>query len=187
MSESRDRRAANLVGALALAVVDRVRADGEAAAGQTAAGPAALVTLHHFLGGRSMDDLRSAVGLTPSGAVRLVDRLAAAGLVERRPGADGRSLALHLTARGRRAARRVLAARADSLARLVSVLDDRDRRALVEVTEKLVAALATQRLAERGRDREPAGGWLCRLCDVDACGRPDGRCPAASAAQEAMG
>lgn len=134
-----------------------------------------------------MDDLRNAVGLTPSGAVRLVDRLAAAGLVERRPGADGRSLALHLTGRGRRAARRVLAARAESLARLVAVLDERERRSLVDLTEKLVAALATQRLADRGRDQDPAGGWLCRLCDVDACGRPDGRCPAATAAREATG
>lgn len=134
-----------------------------------------------------MDDLRNAVGLTPSGAVRLVDRLAAAGLVERRRGADGRSLALHLTGRGRRAARRVLAARAESLARLVAVLDERERRSLVDLTEKLVAALATQRLADRGRDQDPAGGWLCRLCDVDACGRPDGRCPAATAAREATG
>ena len=57
-----------------------------------------------------MDDLRNVLGLTPSGAVRLVDRLAADGYVERRAGADGRSLALRLTPAGSRVARRVLSA-----------------------------------------------------------------------------
>ena len=28
------------------------------------------------------------------------------------------------------------------------------------------------------------GAWTCRLCDLDACGRPAGRCPAANAAAE---
>jgi MarR family transcriptional repressor of emrRAB len=41
---------------------------------QTAA-PAALVALHEFLCGASIDQLRQVVGLTPSGAVRLIDKL----------------------------------------------------------------------------------------------------------------
>jgi MarR family transcriptional regulator, negative regulator of the multidrug operon emrRAB len=79
-------------------------------AGHGASGPAALVALDGEAGGGSIDALRRILGITHSGTVRLVDRLAGAGLVERRVGADARAVALHLTPQGRRLARRVLAA-----------------------------------------------------------------------------
>jgi MarR family transcriptional repressor of emrRAB len=112
VSDSRNSRDANLLGAVSLAIVDRVRDATEIASGHRAAAPAALVALQQFAGGGSMDELRKVLGLTPSGAVRLVDRLAADGYVERRAGADGRSLALALTPAGRRGARRGLPPRA---------------------------------------------------------------------------
>ena len=31
------------------------------------------------------------------------------------------------------------------------------------------------------------GGWICRLCDLQACGRPQGECPAANAARARYG
>src|SRR6187200_2487250 len=102
--EAGPARSANLLGALSLAVADAMRRATEDAAGHASAGPAAL---DQFLDGRSMEDLRRAMGLTGSGAVRLVDRLEADGYVRRRAGPDGRTLALVLTARGRRAAERV--------------------------------------------------------------------------------
>src|SRR4051794_41929024 len=71
----------------------------------------ALSALHHLLDSPSIDLLRQVLGLTPSGAVRLVDRLAADGLVRRTPGPDGRQVAVVLTARGRRAAAAVASAR----------------------------------------------------------------------------
>jgi hypothetical protein len=46
----------------------------------------------------------------------------------------------------------------------------------------LLGAITTQRLAERERGHDPSGGWLCRLCDVDACGRDHGMCPSATSA-----
>src|SRR3954469_13178902 len=84
-------------GALVLAVGDRVRESIEAVAGQGAAGPAALAARDGLAGGGSIDSLRRILGITHSGAVRLVDRLAAAGLVERRIGADARAVSIHLT------------------------------------------------------------------------------------------
>ena len=173
----------NRLGALVLVLSDRLRESTEEAAGQTGAGPAALVALHEFASGRSVDDLRRAVGLTASGAVRLVDRLAAEGLVERRPGRDGRSLALALTAKGRRVARRVLAARAAALTGLLDVLVEQDRQALAGTVEKLLVAVTTERLAVRAGGAEIPGGWLCRMCDFDACGRDAGRCPVANTAR----
>ena len=82
-------RSANLLGALSLAVADAMRRATEDAAGHTSAGPAALVALDQFLDGRTMEDLRRAMGLTGSGAVRLVDRLEADGYVRRRPAPTG--------------------------------------------------------------------------------------------------
>ena len=50
---------------------------------------AALSALAQFLDGATVDRVHQVLGVTPSGAVRLVDRLEAAGLVARRPGSTG--------------------------------------------------------------------------------------------------
>ena len=77
--------------------------------------PAALSALDGYLGGEPIDALRETLGLTHSGAVRLVDRLEAAGLAERRPGPDGRSVAVALTPVGHAAAEAVRIAREEAL------------------------------------------------------------------------
>jgi MarR family transcriptional regulator, negative regulator of the multidrug operon emrRAB len=177
-------RLANIVGALALALADQLAVATEVAAGHIAAAPAALVALHDLLAGRSIDDLRRAVGLTHSGTVRLVDRLVADGLAQRRPSADGRAVAVALTPQGRRLARRTMAARRAALADVLDVLNPRECAQLTAITEKLVGVVAAHRLRAHAAGHEPPGGWLCRLCDPDACERPDGRCPAASAAAQ---
>ena len=153
---------ANALGALALEVARRVQAAGEAASPHGASVPAALAALHGLTGGQSIDALRRVVGLTHSGAVRLVDRLAAAGLVERRVGADGRAVALQLTPEGRRAARRVLARREAALEGVLAPLTAQERTTLATLHERLLATL-TAGQQERRR--------VCRLCDVEACGR----------------
>jgi hypothetical protein len=116
--------------------------------------------------------------VTPSGAVRLVDRLAAAGLVTRGPGSDGRSRAILLTDAGRHRARAVGNARSTYLDGLLADLspDDVDdlHRLLGVVMARVVAA-------------KDGGAWTCRLCDLVACGREDGRCPAANAARARYG
>jgi MarR family transcriptional regulator, negative regulator of the multidrug operon emrRAB len=182
VSEARDPRLANLVGALSLGLADRQRDATERAAGHSAAAPAALVALYEFLGGGSMDQLRRAVGLTPSGAVRLVDRLVAEGDVQRRPGHDGRSVSLVLTAKGRRAARRVLAARSEAMDGVLDHLTDEERASLGPIVERMLGVVTLARLADREGGREPVDGWLCRLCDFEACQRDRGACPVAGAA-----
>ena len=187
MPSTTDTRLANMLGALVLALADDLRDTTETAAGQGATAPSALVALHEFLGHATMDQLRRAIGLTPSGAVRLVDRLERAGYVQRRPGSDGRSVALVLTATGTRAARRVQAARRRGLDNLLRVLSPAERASLDAITAKLLGAVTTQRLASRAQGLDPPGGWLCRMCDFDACGRDDGMCPTAEAAKAASG
>ena len=182
MDEGDQDRLANVFGALALAVTDEMLEAAERAVGHTGAGPAALVALQDLLDGRSVDDLRRAVGLTHSGAVRVVDRLVGDGLAERRPGPDGRSVALMLTPKGRRVAQQAAQARRAAVRVVLDVLGSDERAALTGIVEKLVAAAVTRRLAARARGHDPPGGWFCRLCDPAACQRPEGRCPAANAA-----
>ena len=165
-------RAANLLGALALAVADRLRgATEQQADGLAASEPAALVTLAHYPG-QSIGSLGRTLGLGHSGAVRLVDRMEAAGLVRRAAAGPGRMLAVHLTERGRLAARGVLARRQHAVEELVSLLDQDEVAALERLAGRLLAAITT--------DREGARR-LCRLCDEPLC-ESDGGCPVDHAA-----
>jgi MarR family transcriptional regulator, negative regulator of the multidrug operon emrRAB len=157
-----------MIGAFAVALADRVQREAERAAGHGASGPAALTALHGPASGASIDVLRRIVGLSHSGAVRLVDRLAEGGFVERRVGVDQRSVALWLTPAGRRAARRVLAQREAAVELALSVLTDGQRAELARAASAALPALVDSPDAERR---------VCRLCDTDACGRPRGECP----------
>jgi hypothetical protein len=65
---------------------------------------------------------------------------------------------------------------------VLGALSGPQREALTPLVEGLVAALTRLRLDQRARGEVPPDGWLCRLCDFGACGRPDGRCPAAGVA-----
>jgi MarR family transcriptional repressor of emrRAB len=151
-------RAANRLGALALALTDRMAPSSISEA---------LVTLYDRDAGSSIDAIAGICALSHSGAVRLVDRLEAAGLVERRRGADQRSAAVHLTPSGRRSARRVLAARQANLQLAVSLLTGDQQRELADLAALILAG------------RPEVERRLCRLCDLDACGRSRGACPVA--------
>src|SRR4051794_4492259 len=105
--------AENVVGAMVVAVGDRLRDATEEAAGLGGALPAALVCLHEFAGGGPIDALAATLRVTHSRAVRVVDRLVAEGLARRTAGErDRRVVLVELTPAGRRAAARVMAARA---------------------------------------------------------------------------
>jgi len=182
VSDRDDRRLVNLIGALSRALTDRITGAAEAAVDLSDAAPAALVALHETRPGRSIDDLRQLVGLTHSGAVRLVDRLEAAGHVERRRGRDARTVAIVLTRRGAAAARRVRTARREAISEALEALGDVQRGRLEDVAGVMLSTLTAQRVAMRSAGQMPSGGAICRLCDFVACGRPEGRCPVAGAA-----
>jgi DNA-binding MarR family transcriptional regulator len=163
---------ANILGALALVIADQITAAAAHAAGQSVSGATALSALAHFLHRPSLDRLHSVLGLTSSGAVRLVDRLEADGFVTRSAGPDGRTRSVVLTARGRRVAERVAAARAAVLQPLVDDLSSAEQETLRDLLSRMMAKVVA---AKEG------GAWICRLCDIGACGRGEGRCPAANA------
>ena len=162
-------RTGNLFGALSLVIADRM----SDAVGSSDSAAVALSALLHFLDKPSVDLLRRVLGLTSSGTVRLLDRLEEAGHVERGPGSDGRSTSVSLTASGRRAARRVSAARAGVLDASLAVLSPAERRTLEDLMSKVLIGLIRKPGAVR---------WSCRLCDTHVCGRDAGECPVANAA-----
>jgi len=165
-------RDANLLGALGTVLSDALADAAELAGGASPA--AALVALNGTSAGGTIDALAGRIGLSHSGAVRLVDRLVHAGLVERRRGADQRSAALVLTPQGRRTARRVLSRREANMEILLRLLTDDQRTAAIELVEALLGAVG------REEGVEPR---VCRLCDREACGRSRGRCPVAPPAR----
>lgn len=168
-------RAANLLGALSLVIADRTADAMADAGGRPESAAAALSALLHFLDRPSVDLLRQVLGLTSSGTVRLLDRLAEAGYVVRGPGADGRSASISLTESGRAAARQVGAARIDVLDGALSVLSADERTDFGRLAGKVLAGLIRGPGATR---------WICRLCDTGTCRGTAGGCPVGNAARE---
>ncbi|HTE63120.1 MAG TPA: MarR family transcriptional regulator [Solirubrobacteraceae bacterium] len=167
----------NVVGALAVALGDRMRDATEEAAGMSGALPAALASLHEWAGGRTIDTLAGGLRLSHSRTVRVIDRLAAEGLATReRDRADGRGVLVRLTPAGERAGAAMLAARDAALAAALSRLESEDRRALAGLAEQVLEGVTTGRRSARS---------TCRLCESHACGHDDGRCPVTRGADAA--
>jgi MarR family transcriptional repressor of emrRAB len=169
-------RGANLLGAVSLAVTDRVRTAAERGAAHGGSAPAALISLAGYLDGSPIDAVRSPLRLTHSATVRLVDRLVAAGLARRREGRDRRSVAVELTPAGRAAAAEAVKARADALEEALTDLDQDERAELARLHAKVLGTLT---------DGRATAGHICRLCDSHACGHEEGRCPVTQAADVA--
>jgi DNA-binding MarR family transcriptional regulator len=169
---------ANLLGALSLVIADRMADAMAEAGGRPESAAAALSALLHFLDRPTVDLLRQVLGLTSSGTVRLVDRMAESGYVQRGPGDDGRSTSVSLTPGGRAAAERVAAARAGVLAGALGSLSPAERETLHRLLSKLLAGLIRGPGAVR---------WICRLCDTGVCRGTEGGCPVGNAVRARYG
>lgn len=167
----------NVVGALVVALGDRLRDATEEAAGMGGPMPAALSALQQWAGGRTVDTLAGGLRLSHSRTVRVIDRLEADGLAtrERDPG-DGRSVLVRLTPAGEAAASRVHAARAEALSSALDTLAPADLRALAAAAEQVLEHVTTGRRS---------AGAICRLCESHACGHYEGRCPVTRGADAA--
>ena len=164
-------RLTNLAAAFALAATDDVLAAIETMSGMIAGAPAALAMVLAYPA-ISLDTLGKFLRLTPSGAGRLVDRLVAAGLMERRAGsADRRFIALYLTQRGRTVAERVITARRGALRQPLAALTSQEQAVLEKLLDKMLYAMTP--------DRERCD-HICRLCEIAAC--PQDICPVETAA-----
>lgn len=163
----------NAVAAVSLLIADRVAVSGSAAAGVSQREWAALVLVATHPG-CSLTWLFQRLGLTQSGAVRLVDRLVEEELLDRAPRSGGREVALTVTADGRDRLDRGAAARSAAVDTVTEHLTPGQQTTLAELADTMLRAGSRQR-----READIA----CRWCDWSRC-EPD--CPVdASVSNEA--
>ena len=163
-------RTANLLGALSAEVSDRLERQLKRHPSQTSSSAAALNVIG-FWEGCSNNDLASALRLSHTATVRLVDKLEADGLVEARPGRDKRAIALHLTKAGEAAVRRLLTERCAALEHITAALSAEESRVFTGLLEKLLRSVTPDM---------QAATQICRLCDQTVC--PEKICPVHQAA-----
>lgn len=157
-------RAANLLGALALNVVDRLIASTPPESGSLRRSAALSLIAH--VSECSIDWMSRRLELSHSATVRLVDSLERAGTLRRTAGPDRRTTSLVLTDAGRAAVAGIQAERLAALRSFVDVLDAGRREALIGAVEEML----------HGRVVDPVDAWrICRLCDVERCVVPS--CP----------
>jgi DNA-binding MarR family transcriptional regulator len=155
----------NVIGAFALALADDFKGAMEDLAEGTESACSALIVIGQE-SGLSVDRLSKILRLSQPGTVRLVDRLAAAKLVERKTGTDRRAVALRLTEAGKRQVKSLLIGRQHALVQALRGLDDWERSTLSAIASKVLRGLEH---SEVECDRR------CRLCDANSC--PDESCP----------
>lgn len=180
MAPTAHPRLANLLASLSVNLADEATTALENTAGLTGGAAQALLALDEFLGGAHVGRLADVLGLTHSGAVRLVSQLESAGLAQRQAGTDRRRVEVSLTARGRRRATAARAARDAVIHRATRDLDETEAATLEQLLAKLTEAQVAARIEARRAGQ--SGAWWCRTCDFTACGRPVGRCPAQTTA-----
>jgi len=169
MPEAYISQVANRLGAASLTLSDAIREATETSTGLAGGLPAALISLREWADGQSVDVLADAMRLSHSRAVRVVDRLEAAGLARREADpSDGRRALVRLEAAGDDLARDALEARSRVLRSAVEHLGMADLGELDRLLGALLDAQVGDVLAARG---------TCRLCDAHACGHYDGLCP----------
>lgn len=152
-------RTTNLLGALALAISDRIKSGIKDTFDRSGESAAAIVVLG-YAPGLSVEILRQVLDLSHPGTVRLIDRLEEDSLVERRKAADGRAVALHLTRKGSKLRQRLMDQRLDLLEAGLRGLTSNERAALGNLLAKVLTNLPETEMAKHR---------ICRLCAVRTC------------------
>lgn len=155
-----NERAVNLVGALSLAIADRIQQavfNGTELGGEAVA---ALVAIGHSPG-MTITQLADVLARSQPGTVRIVDRLVAAQLAERRPAShDRRSVTLTLTADGQSERAAVLKRRKTALQYILKPLDADDLNAIANIAETILRTLPEDAVSALA---------ICRYCDERRC------------------
>jgi DNA-binding MarR family transcriptional regulator len=140
MNRAQRREAADRIHSAAIHLLRRVReVDAEAMAISPARASALSVLV--FGGPHSLTALAQAEGVTPATMSKLAHAMEVEGLLRREPdAADGRAIALHATARGRRVLERGRSRRLDLLEELLADASD----------DEIAAVLTAAEAVERG-------------------------------------
>jgi DNA-binding MarR family transcriptional regulator len=151
---------ANILGALSLLIQDRVEKAWQSTLDLSPMAAAALVQIDNEPGA-SIELVASHIGLTHSATVRVIDKLAERGLVEKdRARKDARAQSLKLSKAGKRLVQQLHGARNQVTDDLLAGLDPAQRKAMEEAIRAIL-----HRCVEPGRE----GDVTCRVCDDRRC------------------
>ena len=154
----------NLIGALSLAVSDRINAHMKEVLNRSGESAAAIIFLG-YTPGLTVEILRQVLSLSHPGTVRLIDRLSEDGLVERRKASDGRAVSLYLTRKGSSLRTKLMNSRNELLESALKGLTNSERFTLGQLISKVLAELPETELDKH---------HICRHCSVSICGE---NCP----------
>jgi DNA-binding MarR family transcriptional regulator len=113
-------------------------------------------------GDANLSTVAELLGVNPSTAMRMIDRLTTAGLTERRANpANRRESLVELTEDGRRIVDEVTTRRGEEIATIVSRMDPAQGKALVEALTAFAAAAGEPAAPTTGPDAYPLG-WTER-------------------------
>lgn len=162
-AEEASAHAANILGALATLIQDRVQLRWQEDLDLSPMAAAALVQVEWDTG-CSIEQVAQQIGLSHSATVRIVDKLVERDLVAKdRARKDARAQSLKLTKAGRRTAQQLHAARNKVTDELLSLLPKQQ----VEALGSAVGAIL------RGAVTDPEESYVtCRVCDETRC-RPE--------------
>ncbi len=160
----------NLLGTVATAIATGIEQSIGELGGHSLTHESALVTISQHPN-ESIDALSKILGLTHSGAVRLINTLEKEELVNRiRSKKDARAVVLKVTDKGGERAKSVLQAREQATKQVLAGLSMEQIQLLEPILESaLLGVTHNQKEARR----------ICRLCNEKVC-RPQG-CPVESA------
>ncbi len=151
---------ANLVGAFATTISMRVEREVSELGGHGLTHESALVAIFNHPND-SIDMLRKVLGITHSGAVRLINTLEEEGLVERhRSKKDARTAVLRVTSAGQQRACMVLQARAQVTERVLKAFTLEQQQSLTSLLETALGQITNEQEDARR---------ICRLCNEEIC------------------
>jgi DNA-binding MarR family transcriptional regulator len=159
-AQEHSRHTANILGALAVLIQDRVEGAWQSALDLSPMAAAALVQIEGEPG-CPIELVAGRIGLTHSATVRVIDKLAERGLVEKdRARKDARAQSLGLSKAGKRVAQQLHAARNQVTDDLLKDLAPGQRAALEEAISAIL-----HRCVAPGREADVT----CRVCDDRRC------------------
>ena len=159
-SDPETQHTANILGALSVLIQDRVEQAWQATLDLSPMAAAALVQIDNEPGS-SIEQVAGRIGLTHSATVRVIDKLAERGFVEKdRARQDARAQSLKLSKPGKRLAQQLHGARNQVTDELLSGLGSAQRKALEEAIRAIL-----HRCVEPGREADVT----CRVCDDRRC------------------
>lgn len=163
----------NLIGVFATAVASRIEQGIAKLSGHSLSHEAALVAIRNHPN-ESIGMLSNVLGLTHSGAVRLINTLEDEKLVQRYKSAnDARTVVLRVTTKGLKRADSVLQAREQVTTQILNTLTVEQKSALTPALEAILGVLTDDKKGARR---------ICRMCNEGVC-RPQG-CPVESTFSE---